>query len=143
MLIGSPCEMAIRRLELRHQTEEMHRFNEALHGVLEEVQAPIKSQHTLAVVMEEVVLNVIQHATPPEDLPFTVSMTAEPGWFAASVRDYGAAFDPLSREEPNTTLDIDERPIGGLGILMTKKMMTSVAYRREEGCNCLDLELRW
>lgn len=135
--------MAIRTLELRHQKEEMHRFNEALHGLLDEVEAPAKSQHTLAVVMEEVVLNVIQHAAPPEDLHFSISMTAEPGWFAASVRDFGEAFDPLSLEDPDTASDIEERPIGGLGILMTKRMMTSVAYRREEGCNCLDLELRW
>ena len=103
----------------------------------------MKPQHTLAVVMEEVVLNVIRYATPSERAPLMVAMTAEPGHFQASVRDRGQPFNPLDREEPDVTLDLDSRPIGGLGILMTKKLMSSVDYKREDGCNLLTLELVW
>ena len=52
----------------------------------------------------------------------------------------GIPFDPLDRADPDTTLPAEKRPIGGLGILMVKKMMDKVTYRRENGCNILTIQ---
>lgn len=51
--------------------------------------------------------------------------------------DSGVPFDPLKREDPDVTLPADERPVGGLGIMMVKKLMDSVGYERKDGRNVL------
>jgi anti-sigma regulatory factor (Ser/Thr protein kinase) len=57
--------------------------------------------------------------------------------------DDGAPYDPLSHADPDITLAADERPIGGLGLLMVKKMATSVSYRRDRGRNILGVAKAW
>lgn len=49
--------------------------------------------------------------------------------------DEGTPYNPFAREDPDLFLPIEERPVGGLGIYMTKKFMDRVEYRCEEGRN--------
>ena len=49
--------------------------------------------------------------------------------------DWGRPFNPLAKEEVNTTLSAEERKIGGLGIHMVKRMMDELEYRYEEQKN--------
>ncbi|MCP4452100.1 MAG: ATP-binding protein, partial [Planctomycetes bacterium] len=56
-----------------------------------------------------------------------------------TVADQGPAFDPLDRPDPDTTLSVDDRAIGGLGIFLTKQMMDDVSYERRQGKNVLTL----
>ena len=51
--------------------------------------------------------------------------------------DNGVPYDPLSREDPDTTLSAEERDIGGLGIFLVKKNMDEVAYEYKNGQNIL------
>ena len=49
--------------------------------------------------------------------------------------DSGKPFDPLTRPDPDLTLDAEDRGIGGLGIYMVKTSMDRVTYEREDGQN--------
>ena len=51
--------------------------------------------------------------------------------------DDGVPYDPLAHADPDTTKDLSERKIGGLGILMMKKLSNSVTYSREDNRNVL------
>ncbi|MBQ6033357.1 MAG: ATP-binding protein, partial [Prevotella sp.] len=53
--------------------------------------------------------------------------------------DEGTPFDPTTRKEVDTTLPVEERPIGGLGILLVRKLMDSINYERIDGKNVLTL----
>lgn len=53
--------------------------------------------------------------------------------------DNGVAFDPTKRAEPDTTLSVEERPIGGLGIHMMRKFTSALEYRRVDDANILTL----
>ena len=55
--------------------------------------------------------------------------------------DNGVAFDPLSREDPDTTLSAEERGIGGLGIFMVKKSMSHLFYDRRNERNMFTIQL--
>lgn len=63
----------------------------------------------------------------------------EPGKFRLSFIDWGKEFNPLEQEEPDLTLSIEERRLGGFGIFLTKKFMDSVSYKRQDGKNILTL----
>ena len=52
-----------------------------------------------------------------------------------TLTDDGTPFDPFSQPEPDTTLSVEERPIGGLGIHLVREMMDDVSYQRRDGHN--------
>lgn len=54
--------------------------------------------------------------------------------------DGGTPYDPLKRPEPDVTSAAEERPIGGLGIMIVKKSMDHMAYEYRDGKNILTLE---
>lgn len=56
--------------------------------------------------------------------------------------DNGPAYNPLDRRDPDIALPVEERPIGGLGIYLIKRIMDDCEYRRQDGCNRLTLRKR-
>ena len=53
--------------------------------------------------------------------------------------DNGVPYDPLAKEDPDTTLSAEERSIGGLGIFMVKKTMDDITYEYKDGQNILKI----
>jgi sigma-B regulation protein RsbU (phosphoserine phosphatase) len=56
------------------------------------------------------------------------------------IRDDGIPFNPLEQPEPDLTRNIEERPIGGLGIHLVRKTMDAADYRREGNYNILTIK---
>ena len=56
------------------------------------------------------------------------------------LEDDGAAFDPFAREDPDITLAVEDRPIGGLGIFLTRQVMDQVAYERRDDRNWVSVQ---
>ena len=55
------------------------------------------------------------------------------------ISDDGIPFEPTSAKDPDTDTAIEDRPIGGLGIFLTRQMMDSFEYTRHEGRNIVTL----
>ena len=55
-------------------------------------------------------------------------------------RDNGKKFNPLEHDEPDIKLKAKDREIGGLGILIVKKMMDNVQYEYKNKKNILTIE---
>lgn len=55
------------------------------------------------------------------------------------IEDDARAFDPLQAPAPDFSLPADERPSGGLGIYLLRKVMDSVEYERTGSKNILRL----
>jgi serine/threonine-protein kinase RsbW len=92
----------------------------------------------LELVFEEVVVNVIRYAYPAE-APNTVSVgyAAAENYFAVQVRDSGKPFDPIAGDDPDLTLGIAERRVGGLGRFLTRQLASHAEYARQDGHNVL------
>lgn len=54
-------------------------------------------------------------------------------------KDQGRPFNPLARKDPDLTLPIEERPIGGLGIYMVRQFMDRAEYQYDKGWNILTI----
>ena len=59
-----------------------------------------------------------------------------------TLTDDGRAFNPLDRSAPDTALSVGERPIGGLGIHLARRMMDEVVYHRRADRNVVTLTKR-
>ena len=54
--------------------------------------------------------------------------------------DKGIPYNPLENKDPDVTLDIEKRKIGGLGIFLVKEMMDEVSYEYADGQNILKIK---
>ena len=95
------------------------------------------------IAVEEIYVDIAHYAYPTgtgdATIRCAVSQTSPPE-VTIELSDSGIPYNPLSREDPDITLDAEERQIGGLGIFMVKDMMDEVFYRREEGKNILTMK---
>ena len=89
--------------------------------------------------IEEAVENVVQYAYEGGIgwLEAGTSLDDQSLVLTIELRDAGVPFNPLEQTDPNISLSADERPVGGLGIYLCKKMMDSISYRYEDGNNVL------
>lgn len=71
---------------------------------------------------------------------FEVRVSCVEGKWTVVFVDAGIPWNPLEHADPDTTLPAEERPIGGLGLLMVKRLMDEVAYARVEDRNVLTLK---
>ena len=64
----------------------------------------------------------------------------EPGWLHAELVDAGRAFDPFAQaKEPDLEADLDDRPIGGLGVHFVRTLIERTNYQRSGNHNVIRL----
>ena len=69
----------------------------------------------------------------------TIEVDSDLDALTIRIIDSGKHFDPLKEEDPDTTLNIKDRPIGGLGIFMVKRFTDKLDYIRQNNKNILTM----
>lgn len=130
-----------KELSIPAEVEKLPELLSFLEQQLEEVGCSPKTQMQISVAAEEIFVNIANYAYAPGKGIATVRLTIreDPSEAAITFIDRGTPFDPLKKEDPDVTLSLEEREIGGLGIYMTKKTMDDVRYEYKDGQNQLTL----
>ena len=133
--------MKTRRLVLPNDIETIPQLNEFIDSVAEEVGLDMSLTMSLNLAIEEAVVNVMEYAYPEgQQGDVEIEVTADQQWMTFVITDTGIAFDPTKKEDADTTLSAEERPIGGLGIFMVRQLMDVIDYKREGNKNVLTLQ---
>jgi len=87
------------------------------------------------------VSNVIMYAYPKgSDGLVDIEAIIRKGELEFIISDNGTPFDPTAAPEADITLDVEDRPVGGLGIFLVKNIMDVVKYTRsDDGKNILSM----
>ena len=127
-------------LTLRNDLAEIHRLAAFVDAFCAPLAPTPKDVLSLHLALEEAVTNVIGHGyADGQPHTFTVELAAADRRVTAVVTDDAPAYDPLARAEVDITLPVEQRPIGGLGVHLVKKLMDSARYERRDGRNILTL----
>lgn len=127
-------------ITLRNDLGEIPRLAEFCHSFCAPLAPTAKDLHALQLALEEAVINVINHGySDGKPHTFTVEFAAAGRLVTVIVTDDAPAYDPLARAEVDTSLSLEERPIGGLGVHLVKKLMDSARYERRDDRNILTL----
>jgi serine/threonine-protein kinase RsbW len=89
--------------------------------------------------VEEAITNTIIHGYAENPGTITITIHASPGTAEIEIADEALPFNPLLRSEPDITLAIEDRQIGGLGIFLIRRLMNDLSYQRRDGKNILTL----
>lgn len=121
------------------KTEELDRINDFLEELLEKISCPFNMILSVQLAAEEVFVNIANYAYAPGEGTAQISaeVSDDPKYIDITFKDCGIHYDPLKREDPDTTLPAEEREIGGLGIYLVKQTMDHVSYEWANGYNIL------
>ena len=94
----------------------------------------------LNLALEEAVSNVLLYAYPKGVEPrVDLRAVVLDDRLEFTVSDSGVPFDPTSIPDPDLSVDLKDRPIGGLGIFLVRRIMDAVSYTRENDKNILSM----
>ena len=129
-----------RDLTLQNDIAQVPLLAQFVEEVCEEIGLDMSTTMQMNLALEEAVVNVMKYAYP-HGIVGNIHIEAQ----ASDVRlkfvisDNGTPFDPTAKAEVDTTLSAEERPIGGLGIHLVRKIMDSINYERTRNKNVLTL----
>ncbi len=129
---------------LLNQPAELSRLHERVSAFAQEHRISEKAVASMELALEEHVTNIIHYAYSDKDPHWIrVRLRSEPTWLEVLVEDDGKAFDPLAHPAVDTTVPLEHKPVGGLGIHMMRQSIDEMTYRREAGKNILTLRKRF
>ena len=113
----------------------------SLDEILEEHGCPMKTQVALDIAVEEIFVNIAHYSYPGRvgEARILVELPADDSSVSIRFIDQGLPYDPLKKQDPDITLGLEERPVGGLGIFMVKQSMDDVTYEYKDGRNILTI----
>ena len=132
----------MRELTLNATPENVDRAIEFVDEILEEYGCKRSVQMEIEVAVDELFSNIAHYAydTKTGNATVQVDVTEDPLTVEITFVDSGKPYDPLAKADPDTTQSIEERPIGGMGILIVKKSMDAVDYEYKDGKNILTIK---
>lgn len=132
----------MKELTINATIENIRTVTDFVDAQLEALDCPMKAQMQIDIAIDELFSNIAYYAYNPDVGPATVRVEVqqEPLAVVISFIDNGVPYDPLSKEDPDTTLSAEARDIGGLGIYMVKKSMDAVSYEYKNGQNILSIK---
>lgn len=139
--------------------ENLDQVQNFVEEVLVKACCPDKERMQAAMAVEEIFVNIASYAYESGAGDVEIGSVGD-GTFGGKVeiscriledssqvilefKDGGRPFDPLAVPSADIGLSAKERPIGGLGIFMTRKLMDVVEYRYENGKNVLTMRKSW
>jgi anti-sigma regulatory factor (Ser/Thr protein kinase) len=142
----NPADQAPKRLqfELHGDMQEVMQRVKAVQAFLLDAGCNAACAQQLAVVAEEILSNIVREAWAGRDAGHcgvVVDATVRQGSVDVGLRteDDGVAFNPLEAEPPDLDASLDERSIGGLGILFVRTMTDTQTYHRTKGRNIFEV----
>lgn len=136
----SPASGSVRRLKLRNDINEIPRLQGFIQTLSDDIDLDHAQAMSLNLALEEAVSNVMLYAYPEGTEGLVEVEAAILGdRLEFKVSDSGVAFDPTVARAPDLAADLKDRPIGGLGIFLVKRIMDQVTYTRENGKNILSM----
>ena len=132
----------MKSITVEAKIEIVDKVTEFVNEVLEEKYCPLKVQMQLDVAIDEIFGNIAYYAYGKGSGNATIQIEMEdnPPKITLTFIDQGIPYNPLENKDPDITLDIEDREIGGLGIFLVKKTMDELSYEYADGQNILTMK---
>jgi len=127
-------------ITLKNDVKEVEELGSFVKQVAESLSLDKSLTGRLRLAVEETVVNVMEYAYPQGTTgDVNIRATSNGRRLKFIISDSGIPFNPTEVTAADTTLSAEERPIGGLGILLVRELMDSINYERINGQNVLTL----
>ncbi|MBB4131269.1 MULTISPECIES: ATP-binding protein [unclassified Xanthomonas] len=91
-------------------------------------------------IVEELGCNALIHGRPVER-PLRLQLQLDPQALVLELHDPGIAFDPRDIAVPDLAAELDQRPIGGLGLFLVHQFADHIDYHHDGAYNVVRVTL--
>ena len=129
------------KLELRAELSEVGAYLDRLERWLVGHHVDAETRGDVRVALEELLVNTVSYGFPDgrEKERLRTAVAIDAGVLRAELEDNGIACDPFARPAPDLDAAHDDREPGGLGVYLVTQLATEYRYRRDGGCNRVEL----
>ena len=128
------------KLEFKNTLPDLSKALDTALNWLTPFNLPPDTSYLTILAMEELATNTINFGyTDNEEHLIGVELNIESKRLEVQYVDDGVYFNPLDVQEPDTSLPVEERPTGGLGILLLRKIADSMTYVRDHEKNLVTI----
>ena len=121
---------------LSNNVRDVTKLNEFVKSVTEQLNIDKSLSRKMRLAVEEAVVNVMNYAYPEGVTgEIRVKAVSNGRFICFVIIDFGQPFDPTGIVKADTQQSAEDRPIGGLGVLLVRELMDSVNYERVDGKN--------
>ena len=126
---------------LKNQLADLAPLAERMRTSMEGLGLSERDLFCIDLVCDELITNTIKYGyADTAEHQIAVNLSVRPDEIVIELEDDGQPFNPLNNAAPNTTLALQDRPIGGLGIHLLREMMDRCEYRHTGGKNCVTFQ---
>jgi len=122
---------------------EISKLGDVLDFVSQDMQnRNILEQKRFNMIMacEEIFSNIALYASAVNEIEILTNI--EDGYYTVVFKDDGKKYNPLTRENPNIDIPLEERDVGGLGIFIVKKVADIFKYTYKNKKNILTIGIK-
>ena len=128
------------RMSVAADPDGVGKVNAAFTNFAQKYELPEGVRRSFNVALDELLANLLSHGMAGVDAgALTIEVEPDQERLTVTLVDDGPPFDPFSESAPDTTLSVEDRPIGGLGIHLVRELMDEVSYERRDGRNVVIL----
>ena len=136
-------EIQTLQLSAAADLKEIERINSEFQEFALARNVPPGPVQKVCIVLDELLNNIISYGfDDDESHKIGVDVAFYPDHLLIAVSDYGIPFNPFDRVGPDITLSVEEREIGGLGVLLVTEMMDEYHYQRHKNQNSVTMTLK-
>ncbi len=130
------------KLIVEAKVEKQEKVKSFVTSQLEGTNCNRRAKNHLDLAVEEIFVNIAVHAykTKEGKAIIRTSLSDDMTELTVTFMDEGIKYNPLERPDPDVTLPVSEREIGGLGVFITKKVTDGISYEYRDGKNILQIK---
>ncbi len=127
-----------RNISINNRIEETVGVADLVEQISTEAGFEQKEIYDILIALDEILSNIVYYAYPDGSTGvIDINIQFDGSTIEIRFIDSGVPFDPLAKADPDLSIPVEEREIGGLGIFIVKKLMNEVSYVRENDKNIL------
>lgn len=129
------------QLELKNELSELKALNRYLNNWSGVIGLPLYSILRINICLDELFTNLVLYGFD-DNLEHIVKFTlnGDNQFVIINIEDDGIPFNPLEKIDPDFPENVESAKIGGLGILIIRKLMDNVSSERRQGKNMLTMK---
>ena len=117
-----------------------------VNSILRRLKCSRRNRIQIDVAIDEIFANIVHNAYDNNSgkekgsVCVRVESLRDAGAVAITFIDSGRPFDPRTAKDPDVSLSLKKRPVGGLGIYMMKRSVDEIRYEYKDGQNILTIQ---
>lgn len=117
------------RLKVAADLGNLSHIREFVTDVATLLQLDATTMYELLQAVDESATNVVMHGYGNQPGPLEIEARENDGYLLIILRDQAPPFDPTTLPPPDINLPLEQRPLGGMGVYLTRQLMDKVLHR--------------